>query len=245
MADLNSINFTNQFFKLEHYDAFSGNKPSDDLADVERREVADKLIELDSLLYPEILKHGWHIHRHPQRKNRTSTWELSQSREDGLRAVWFHYGKSEIELEPYMEFRSETNPQTFINHIRLQLVVRNDNFEIALMLGKEHGGKWDRDNYHNLMQNETTRVKIFQLLSKLDSSYWQDFKSNKGIPLNTFSNGNDLWNYTRIDNPNDYFTFGKSISPDDVSISINNIKDTVINEFKKLYPLYNLIKHRF
>ncbi|RPI19834.1 MAG: hypothetical protein EHM58_00130 [Ignavibacteriae bacterium] len=244
---MNIIETFHPFFQKEHYETFCGNKPSDDNADNERLAIADRLLELDNLLWPEILKHGWNISRHPQINHRSSTWQLSQARvffEQRIDAIWLHYGKSDIELETYRPYHSDANPQTFIHHIRFQLVVRRDHFEIALILGKEKGGAWDRGKYHDLMENKSSRETLFGLITVLDSEYWIDFKSHSEY-LNTFKTPEELWRYTRNDNINHYFTFGKSISPLDERISENNIVNTIIAEFKKLYPLYNLIKHRF
>lgn len=244
MAKLKSTDFENQFFKKEHYEAFEMRKQDDDSYDNERRDVADRLLDLDQLLWPEVLKHGWHIHRHPMQEHWTSLWRVSQSRSNKLNAVWLHYGKSDIELDTYKPYHSEANPQTFIHHIRLQLVVRESEFEIGLILGKNDGGGWDRQRYRDLMNDTATKAQIWQMLSTLDNEYWLDFKGI-GESLKTFKTADELWQYTRVDRPAEYFTFGKSISPDDSRINNDNIIKTIITEFKKLYPLYNIIKHRF
>lgn len=234
----------NQFFQKIHYEAFALKKQDDETYDRERLEVADKLLELDKLLWPDILKHGWLINHHNIKEFWTSLWRVSQSRSNKLDAIWLHYGKSETELNLYKPFHSEANPQTFIHHIRFQVVVRHKEFEIGLILGKSDSGKWDRENYKILMQNPKTREDIYRMVSSLDDEYWLDFNSSV-FPLSSFKNSDELWKYTKIDRASDYFTFGKSISPDDKRISKDNIKKTVIDEFEKLYPLYNIIKHRF
>ncbi len=244
MSNLNSINFTNQFFKKEYYNAFELRKQDDDTYDNERRDVADRLLELDQLLWPEILKHGWNIHRHPMREFWTSLWRVSQTRADKLGAVWLHYGKSDIELDSYHSYHSEANPQTFINHIRLQIAIRYESFEINLMLGKNDGGSWDRQRFQDLMRFDEPKKQIWEMLSALDKNYWLDFNGQVRYS-NTFNNADDLRKYTKVDNTKEYFTFGKSISPGDPTISNDNIVKTIIAEFKKLYPLYDLIKHRF
>jgi len=242
MPQLDNINFTNQFFKKEHYEAFELQKGDDDNFDLERRDVADRLLDLDRLLWPEILKHNWKIHHHYMEEYWTSLWRVSQSRNNRLDAVWLHYGKSETELEPYRRLRPDEK-ETFIYHIRLQVAIRYDKFEINLMLGKDNGGSWDRGRYHDLMAKSDSRNQIFNLLSQLDSQYWLDFNGS-GDDLKVFKTADELWKHTRIDKPSEYFSFGKSYEPDDKSISKDSIVKTVIDEFKKLYPLYDIIKHR-
>lgn len=248
MTNLEQVNFTDQFFNREHYEAFNPEKVSNENYDRERLAVADKLLELDSILWPEILAKHWNINRHPMEIHRTSTWQLSQAKtffENEIRAVWLHYGKSKMELDRFDEFKSEVSKETFIHHIRLQLVLRNNDFEIGLVLGKNNGGRWDRDEYKKLMKDPENRSRIYNLIKNLDEDYWIDFNDDSSKMLNEFKSADELYEFTKHDRNECYFTFGKSILPGDESISEINIVQTIMKEFDKLYPLYNLIKYRW
>ncbi len=246
METMEEINFTDQFFKREHYEAFNPEKAGNEDYDRERMAVADRLLDLDSILWPEIQLKKWNISHHPMQNHWTSTWQLSQAKaffENEVKAVWLHYGKSKIELETFKEFQSEESSETFIYHIRLQLVLRNNDFEIALVLGKNKGGRWDRGRYKELMQNPDYRKRIFEMLKNLDDDYWIDFNdSNKMVK--EFKTADELFEYTKHDKIESYFTFGKNIQPDNDSISEKNIVQTIMNEFEKLYPLYSMFKYR-
>jgi hypothetical protein len=43
---------------------------------------------------------------------------------------------------------------------------------------------------------------------------------------------------------NDYFIIGKNINLYDNRLSVTNLPETVLNEFSKLYPLYEIMRHQ-
>jgi len=241
---LADYDFSNQFFTFEHYDAFTPPKPIlDEPAPIgERMEVVKKLEQLHELIYPKIIKRGWNIHPHHQSQHLTSSFQHNQFAANSLDAIWLHYGRSEDELEQYKEIYGEN--MTSLYHMRLEVLILNSHVWVELRVGKNDGSYPDRQHIREQLKTNATFVKeYFNLLQKLDQSFTVTI-ANEEVPIGEFKDADELKEFTLLDNPKlYYFRMGRKYRPDDNAISNDNIINTVMADFEKLYPVYQLFKH--
>ncbi len=242
IVNLSTINFSNQFFKLIHYLAFEGDKPNQRTSNAnnERYEVKEKLMELHDMIFPVIQKKGWDLHPHSMEQHIVSSYQHGEHTAESLDALWLHYGRSQFELDRFKEIYGEN--QTSLYHMRIQVVVHLNDIAVWLRVGKNNGSVVDREAFKREMKIQSYRDRFFSLLSSLPNEFsiaiageWRGVKS--------FSNSADLYDFVRNDDiRNHYFIIGRQYAPDAIEISEDKIANTVINDFEKLLPLYNLIK---
>ena len=243
---LNDYNFTGQFFTFEHYDAFTAPKPILDEPGpiAERLEVRSKLEELHNRVYPLMEKKGWEVYPHHQSQHLTSSFRHNERASSNLNAIWLHYGRSEEELEQYKEVFGEN--MTSLYHMRLEILILKDHLWIELRVGKNKGSYPDRNYIREQLKTNPKFLNTYYMLNqKLDKEFTITIAEDE-ISVNDFKDENHLKEFTLQDNPNfHYFRIGRLYKPDDKAISESNIVNTVMSDFEKLYPLYQLFKHRF
>lgn len=246
--DLLAIDFSDKFFKAEHYLAFWGNKPYDSKFDKERIAVKDRLLDLKELLDPEIRNNHLNIYPHYQERFWTSVPELDSANEGAVKAVWLHYGKSKDEIK-YLQSIGDPDSNTFIYNERIQIVVRKKQLEVSLIIGKEKrgdliGSAFDRGYLkEHLIKDKTFQQNFLEHLKVLYPSYWIDVNGNS-TTLSFFKNEQEILDVLRSDRFNSYFTIGREYNPSSAEISELNIVNTIVTEITKLYPLYELIKYK-
>lgn len=243
---LPDYDFTGQFFTFKHYDAFTAPKPILDEPGpiAERLEVRSKLEELHNRIHPLMDKKGWQVYPHHQSQHLTSSFRHNERASSSLNAIWLHYGRSEEELQQYKEAYGED--MTSLYHMRLEILILKDYLWVELRVGKKDGSYPDRHYIKKQIEANNGFVEnYYKLIKKLDSSFTIDV-SGEELPVNDFKDITDLKEFTLKDNPKFYyFRIGRIYKPDDKAISESNIVTTVINDFEKLYPIYQLFKHRF
>jgi hypothetical protein len=242
LLDLRKVDFTNQFFKLEHYLAFEGDKPSlnTPTAIKERIEVRDRLLDLHDILNPMIISKRWDIHPHAMEGHITSSYQHGEYTAERLTAMWLHYGRSQPELDKFRQIYGDK--QSSLYHMRLQVLVHHDDISVWLRVGKNNGSIVDREAFKRRMLETTYRTKFFSLLTSLPDSFYIAINGEyKGVKL--FKTPDELYEFVRHDDINrHYFIIGTDYSPDAVEISSSNIANTVINDFGLMLPLYEQIK---
>ncbi len=242
ILDLRKIDFTNQFFKLHHYIAFEGDKVKSRDKEVvqERMQVCERFLELHEILEPHIKSKGWDLHPHSMKQHITSSFQHGEFTGDRLSAVWLHYGRSQKELDKFKDIFGDK--QSSLYHMRLQVVIHVDMISVWLRVGKNGGSIVDRDFFKRNMKNQAYREDFFKLLSSLPEDFFITINDDyKGV--GSFNDANELYEFVRHDDINNhYFIIGKDYQPDAGEFSERNITATVINDFEKLLPLYNMIK---
>tara|TARA_R110002051_G_scaffold308361_2_gene380101 strand:- start:877 stop:2151 length:1275 start_codon:yes stop_codon:yes gene_type:complete len=243
---LPDYDFTGQFFTFKHYDAFTAPKPilDEPITIAERLEVRNKLEELHNRIYPIMDKKGWEVYAHHQSQHLTSSFRHNERASSSLNAIWLHYGRSEEELEQYKEAFGEN--MTSLYHMRLEILILKDLLWVELRVGKNDGSYPDREYIkEQLKTNKEFAGNYHQLIKNLDKNFTVTV-ADEEVPVNDFKGVDDLKEFTLKDNPKFYyFRIGRLYKPDDQAISENNIVTTVINDFEKLYPIYQLFKHIF
>jgi len=241
-VNLASIDFTNQFFKLNHYQAFEYPKPTQrtPAADKERSLVKDQLMLLHEILYPAIQQKKLDLHHHDMPNHIVSSHQHGEYTSDDLSALWLHYGRSQPELDKFKELYGEK--QSSLYHMRLQVLVHEKDLAIWLRVGQRDGSWVDRTKFKENLAEDSFRLRFFNQLTALPSSYFIEINGVRE-KATTFSSVDALYQFVRKDDiKHFYFIIGREYSPNSPDISISNIKQTILNDFKLLLPLYQTIK---
>lgn len=243
-VSLPDYDFTGQFFTFKHYNAFTAPKPILDEPGTiaERLEVRRKLEELHNRIYPLMHKKGWNVYAHHQSQHLTSSFRHNERASSSLNAIWLHYGRSEEELEGYKDAFGEN--MTSLYHMRLEILILKDHLWVELRVGKNDGSYPDRQYIRKqLKTNKAFTNRYYELIKNLDKEFSVTVADYE-FPVNDFKDADDLKEFTLKDNPKFYyFRIGRLYKPDDKAISDRNIVTAVINDFEKLYQLYQLFKH--
>jgi hypothetical protein len=145
-------------------------------------------------------------------------------------------------LKRYGEF--ETTPLTFM---RMQVIVRYTDVGIWLMPGKAGAGRFDREYFLKKIQHDNDYlVQFYNLLSQLGDQYWIDIAgSGEQVKVNTFKTYYELKSFLLTDNWRYYyFTIGRNYPAGSPEIASNQIVSTVMENFTKFYPIYELIRDK-
>lgn len=241
---LSDYNFSAQFFQFQHYNAFSGTKPITDSPEArkERLVVQEKLLELHEELYPLMQKKGWEVYEHHMSQHITSSYMHNERASKELTAIWLHYGRSESELEAYQKAYGDN--MTSLYHMRLEVLITKNHLWVELRVGKRDGSYPDREYIKTQLKTNSSFVtNYYNLVEALDKEYTVTI-ADEYIHVNDFKDKEDLKEFTLQDNPSRYyFRIGREYQPDDKAISEKTIVSTIMSDFEKLYPLYQLLKH--
>lgn len=156
--------------------------------------------------------------------------------------MWLHYGKSDQELEELKNNDKSINkPHSFINNIRIQVILHEKSIGIWLVLGKNGGSLKDREYFKSSLNNKAKLNVLFRKADNIKEEYWID-NGVESVKIKDFIDAENLKKFVQQSNINDYFIIGREIDLLDEKLSMKNISKTVLTEFKKLYPLYELMK---
>jgi HKD family nuclease len=239
--NLDLIDFSNQFFKKEHHETFSPAnriKESDPEVSTLRNNTRKRLYELHDLLLPKINDIGWNLHPHYRFDDIVSKIEPSFHSNHEIGAMWVHYGRDKAEIKAYGE------NETPLFFSRLQVILHYNNIGIWLRFGKHDGSRQDREYFREKMKNVNYRLRCYNLITNLGNEYWINIgKERKDI--SSFNDENKFWEFTLMDDwRTDYFIIGMSLNLGVIRTSNENIVHTIIEEFRKLYPLYLHMKDK-
>lgn len=238
VTDLVSIDFTNQFFKYIHHNAFTGTKPTNETPAInaERAKVLDRLFELHEILFPVIQDNGWDIHPHHMEEHVVSSFAHGEFTNESLGALWLHYGRSEADIERFKSAYGDR--QTSMYQMRLQVLVHAYDVSVWLRVGKNSGSVVDRTNFRNNMRTSSYRNRFFTLLQELPKDYFI-YINGDDRPVHSFADAAALHSFVHEDNiSSEYFIIGREYLPGDSRLSINSIVPTIISDYALLYPIY-------
>ena len=236
-ADLTAIDFTNQFFKYEHFNAFTGTKPTNESPEVnaERAKVWDRLYELHEQLHPAIQAKHWDVHPHHMQEFVVSSYKHGEYTDESLSSLWLHYGRSEAEIERFKKDYGDR--QTSMYQMRLQILIRADRMYVWLS-AKNGGGVVDRTKFKEKMRSPGYRDKFFTLLQALPKDSFVSINDEDRL-VHSFTDPATLHSFVKEDNiTQEYFIIGRQFQPDDKRLSVHNIVSTIIEDFTLLYPIY-------
>ncbi|MCR1026398.1 phospholipase D-like domain-containing protein [Cellulophaga baltica] len=235
-----------QFFSKNHHEIFNEKYHrvnSEDLQEI-RKEVRRKFIELHKKIYPQFNTYGCiDLHCHHNKTQIVSRHYFNSFSGNYISALWLHYGKSQPQLSKYYNGDTSTNrPDSFINNIRMQVIIHEDSLGIWLVLGRNNGSKIDRDYFRNEMMDVSFQKKFFDAFKKLGDDYW--INTPNALAIKNITTPKELFNETQKETLEEYFIIGCDIDWLDKRVSAQNLSKTVLEEFSKLYPLYELMKHK-
>jgi len=249
----NELDFINQFFKKHHFNAFRRSNWEDrsPKANQERYEVVEMFKELHELIYPHFTSRDLlNLDKHYDDQYLTSSYFHKDGfTSNQLQSIWLHYGKPESVIREYQnKFQTdrrfdENHPQSFINHIRIQVIIHNNDIGIWLVM-KDNSCEFDRQNLISNMIENTFRQELFDKLKALNNDYWLNYKSGESIDIINISSPEYLYELIKQCTDRDYFIVGVTYGPLDKDFSENNIANTILKEFQKLYPLYDIIRDK-
>lgn len=232
-----------QFFSLNDHEIYNEKYhlvETDDLKKV-RKTVSDKFKELHKIIYPQFSHYGlFDLHQHYETKEIVSRHFFNDYSGNYINAIWLHYGKSFSQLQVYKTKDNSTNrPHSFINNIRMQVIIHQNDIGIWLVLGRHSGSIRDRQHFHNQMASVAMKEKYFTAIKALGEGYYIN-----NTPIVDIKNQAELMNEIAKENIHEYFIIGCNIPRLDKRLSRENISRTVLNEFKRLYPLYEIMRHK-
>ena len=236
---LKKYDFTNQFFKYEHHHAFCGDKPwnrNDEGVIKERMQVKKRFYKLHDLLWPEIRRKKWNVEPHYEFDHIVSSHEHSIGTSDALHALWLSYNK------PKKEIKFFDQSSTPLLQMRLQVLIRHTNVAFHLTVGKDGGGILERKEIANRLRSdsETFLEQFNELLKGLPQDYYINVGDDERN-VHHFNN-DSLYDYLKRDDiENHYFLIGTKFSPDYEGLDKNRIVTTTIQEFTRLFPLYQFL----
>ena len=93
------------------------------------------------------------------------------------------------------------------------------------------------------MENVKIRNEFFDAFKALGDDYWIDYKGWRDIAnVNDIESVTQLHEIAKEESIKHYFIIGKNYDIDDQALSNENIGTTILEEFKKLYPIYLMMR---
>lgn len=202
-----------------------------------RKKIWVKLKKLSDLLYPEFHTRGLN-NLHQNTQNPVSTYTPIPRGRKKIDSLWLQFGKAKQELKLYSGKESK-----FSNHVRMQVIILERSVGTWLIIGKRGGSLADRNHLKMNFQEHSFRKEFFDYFKKLDGQYW--IRTNGKDVLNSdIQNASQLNDIVQESKIEEYFIIGRDFDVNDERLKAANIKETVLGEFKMLYPLYELTRHR-
>lgn len=234
-----------QFFSKNNHEIFAKKFHRINSLDLQqiRKDVRNKFQALHLDIYPRFPAYGLtDLHSHHQSREIVSRHFFNRYSGYYIDAMWLHYGKSQQQLSKYSsKDKSVNKPISFVNNIRIQIIIHEKSLGIWLVLGRKNGSINDRKYFRDQMEDPKFRKDFFGRIKKLGNEFWLNISKK---PLNKLNGPDELWIETQRESIHEYFIIGCEIDWLDNRLSSTNISKTVLEELKKLYPLYKMMKHK-
>ena len=203
-----------------------------------RGAVREKFKKLHKTIFPRFADYGLlDLHHHSHTPDIVSRHYFNQYSGNYINAMWLHYGKSLTQLSKY----KSSDDSSFINNIRMQVIIHEDSVGIWLVLGRKGKSRIDRDHFREHMKDPDFRQRFFIAFQNLAGRYWINIP---GAPVSKdVKDANQLAEIVSKETIDDYFIIGLDINWPSSDLSTENIAETVLKEFRILYPLYELMRH--
>lgn len=203
-----------------------------------RGSVREKFKKLHRIIFPQFADYGlFDLHHHSHTADIVSRHYFNQYSGNYINAMWLHYGKSPTQLSKY----KGSDDSSFINNIRMQVIIHEDSVGIWLMLGRK-GKSWiDRNHFREQMNDPDFRQRFFLAFQNLGGRYWINIHG--APPSSDIKDADRLAAVVSKETIDDYFIIGLDINWLSKDLSDENIAKTVLEEFRNLYPLYELMRH--
>ncbi len=243
------------FFKYEDYETFfkrNSSMNNDRLSNVRRENVQRKLKDIHIKVMNEIHKLNLWEHWHPN--NLTSLIYPNLTNKNRVNWMGVRYGKGEVEIKKGHLFGERDSLESFSKHACLQYNINSLSFGICLFFAVPNESI-DRDYLYGKgleILNEQ-KVKINSYVETLMGYGFKWIIENEDENNTQFIYDIDGKNaekdlcafLQKYDREGFYSYMSLNYEPSDMRIkTIDNICEEVINKFKLLKPLYDLIVYR-
>lgn len=234
-----------QFFRQSDFDAFALPTQHDtsSFAVELRANVKERLIELSDMImdsFPDYNITDLHL---PYRRNLYTSQHFHSRGHDHIakESIWLNFGKSRSELNNYQgKFY-----QSFVNHLRIQIILRNSVNEayigIWLYVSKVNSSFYDKKHLKEGLNVPDFTERLYEYIIALGGAYWIMLGDDE-INISELENSRQLVDFLSQDDYTQEFIIGRNYQPNDSDLSEENIRETVLIEFSKLYKIYALIK---
>ncbi|PIQ47922.1 MAG: hypothetical protein COW03_13360 [Cytophagales bacterium CG12_big_fil_rev_8_21_14_0_65_40_12] len=230
-----SITLNDQFFKDRHYHAYTEPFHYDygEKANAQRKVVKERMKELHKIIYPRFQEFDLkELNAHWWKPNITSSEVyrkgFNQKQQD---AMWLHYGYS----------KERANGRSFMELPRIQVILVRAVIGVWFAIGKDYGSKQLRENLKNELKSSLSYRKYFhQLLEDLGASY-RLFVGGVDHKISDLQSFEDTYDLMMTDNQKKYLILARDFDKNDPFLSEDQIGETILDEFKRLYPIYEEI----
>jgi HKD family nuclease len=235
---------SSQYFRQSDFDAFDTvlHYDTSGYAVRLRANVKERLIELGEKIKNYFFEYKIKNLHLPYRRNLYTSQHFHSRGHDHIAkdAIWLNFGKSWQELQTYQDgYRS------FVNHLRIQVILRNSSNDayigIWLYIAKHQRSYFDRQRLKNGLNDSNYLARLYEYIIELGGSYWI-MLGDEEINISDIENTQQLYDFLIQDDYNPEFIIGRNYSPNDPDLTDENITETVLLEFSKLYKIYDLIK---
>lgn len=221
-----------QFFNQSDFDAFAPvTHFRKETAFVDARgRVREKMIRLHSAIFDQFVDYGMmNIYPAINRRNYTSQHFHSRGNDHiPKESIWFNYGKRRND---------------FVRHLRVQIILQNstrDQFIGFWLFGDRNTSFADRNRLQQGLNNHGFAERFYKCLLLLGAYYWVCV-NNRKHEISTFSNKEELIDFIKQDQIHNDLIIGRNYRPNHPDVSIENIQETTLIEFSKLYKIYALM----
>jgi len=250
---LEGIDFADRYFKKEHHLAFRNSlwRDSSSSANRERKKVSDRFLNLHEIIYKRFSEFGIHTLFCNVTNHIVSMYFHPPDRPQKIDAMWLSYGKSQEEINQYHKLfpkvhsnSDEDDLQSFINHARLQVRIELRQIGIWILFGKNNSGSlFDRQHFKNKMVDFNYRNEFYKRITDLPAVY-KVTVNQISKPVGDFQDADDLHEFCKKDQYSKYFFIGIDYNISDPEMSETLLPETVLNEFSRLYPIYEMMTDR-
>jgi hypothetical protein len=226
-----------QFFSQSDFDAFSEIYHQDKSIKAKelRKQVRDKFIDLDKMIFDDFRSYDMNDLYHPANKRNYTSQYFHTPRNSQIKdALWLNYGKSSAQL----------NKDSFTNHCRIQVILRHDSNDeyigIWLFISKGSGVNKDKERLFDNIKNPVFLQLIYEYVRALGNAYFIELGKCK-IKVADIKRMDNIVDFIEKNkNLPGVFYVGRNYDPNNTAISTDNIKNTILSEFSKLYELITI-----
>lgn len=237
------FNLDNQYFKYEDYEVFF--ERNIEIMHVEHREVVrEKLIELHEVVMNEINEKGLNLSPHWMENHITSLTTPQVFNRYMVEWMGVRYGKKKAELEKFWDEEGKSDFEGFQKHACLQFSINEDSFMTNLFHAVPKGAH-DRYFVHEKINNKKYRESFISALETLKgmNATWYIGDEEFSFEYRDASEFIDF--YKENDKEGVYSYLSISYDVDSDKISKQNIVDTILTDFERLYLLYKIVAKRY
>ena len=255
------VDNTNYYFTDEEYDVFkeerqtSSLKPEMDM----RRQIRQKLLDLNDEILPIIKERNWNLHNHYKKSNVTSMIVPNEMNKGRVNWLGIRYGKSKSELAELnygIDYTDKQDKLGFQKYTCMQINVSYTGFEAGIYFAVPHDSV---DRGYLIDKIDDLKPQIVDELYNLKGygfkwSVWNtNIDAQNSVPDFGYADPENTFDFDAQD-PEDFIDWWKKNDVDgcyssmlmhfprhDARISEDNIVNTIIDVFAKLYDFYNII----